>query len=269
METEDIVKGLQNGEFYPVYQPIINALDGTIHAYEVLARWQIHKSGENILPFDFFQIAEQSGISHRITLAVIKKALLEHSQRPVALNVNLSPNEFLEPSVFKELENLINQFNYPKELITIEITEGACSMSWSKLRARVLFYVDNKWRISLDDYGIENQTLQRLMELPVTQFKLDRSLVPDLSTNGGDPTTIKKLELIKSISAMSQACGLEFVVEGIECYQTAQYLTRVGVTLHQGYYYAKPMPISQLNISRFIGSATNKNTLFQCKASAG
>ncbi|WP_281189028.1 EAL domain-containing protein [Vibrio harveyi] len=239
----EIFSALESNEFYPYYQPIVNTKTHSIHSYEILARWK-RSDKKVVMPLEFLRVAENYSINHLVTLAVLTKALNDNAKTPITLNVNLSPNEFLVPTLFESLEELIEGYNYPKSKITLELTEGECVGGWKELKNKVHYAVGTGWRCSLDDYGVKNQTLQRLTELPVCQFKLDRSLLPEI-TGIQDHTAKKKCEFIRSLSNLSNNLGIEFVIEGVENSTQASFLNSLGVSLHQGYFYSKPLPIEE------------------------
>ena len=46
---------------------------------------------------------------------------------------------------------------------------------------------------------------------------------------------------------VTQAIGLDMVVEGVETKDQADFLSECGCDIAQGFYYAKPMPLEDFN----------------------
>ncbi|MDF5501735.1 bifunctional diguanylate cyclase/phosphodiesterase, partial [Vibrio parahaemolyticus] len=55
-----IQTGIENREFIPHYQPIVDLVSGTVCGAEALARW--HSDSGMVSPLDFIPIAEESGM---------------------------------------------------------------------------------------------------------------------------------------------------------------------------------------------------------------
>jgi sensor c-di-GMP phosphodiesterase-like protein len=50
--------------------------------------------------------------------------------------------------------------------------------------------------------------------------------------------------MISAIVSIAKSLDLECVAEGIEDAMTAEIISKLGVEILQGYYFAKPMPIN-------------------------
>jgi len=87
---------------------------------------------------------------------------------------------------------------------------------------------------ALDDYGAGHATAGLLMALQPDIVKVDRSLVRDVHQDAGKALRIRDL--------LQFAASREMLViaEGIESVEEARSLRRLGVTLMQGYYFARP-----------------------------
>jgi sensor c-di-GMP phosphodiesterase-like protein len=90
--------------------------------------------------------------------------------------------------------------------------------------------------ISIDDYGTGFSSLGYLRDLPAHALKLDKSFVANLESDESNRV------IVESTVLMAHALGLEIVAEGVESDWVADYLTRVGYDLAQGFLFAKAMP---------------------------
>ncbi|PSV60463.1 EAL domain-containing protein, partial [Photobacterium profundum] len=78
-----------------------------------------------------------------------------------------------------------------------------------------------------------------LQELPIDTLKIDKMFVETIGTND------VKSKILSSIILFGKNAGLKMIAEGVESQEQVDYLNLKGITLMQGYYYAKPMPFEE------------------------
>jgi len=88
--------------------------------------------------------------------------------------------------------------------------------------------------LSIDDFGTGYSSLSRLLSLPVTAVKIDRSFVSAIDGNGG--------AVIESTLLIARRLGISVVAEGVENEEQFERLSAMGIDLFQGYYFGKPSP---------------------------
>ncbi|WP_438273203.1 EAL domain-containing protein [Vibrio aestuarianus] len=96
--------------------------------------------------------------------------------------------------------------------------------------------------ISLDDFGTGFSSLSLLKKLPLSEVKIDRSFILDMTLDQSN------LEFVSSMILMGQSLGYRVVAEGVETKEHVKQLSSLGVDLLQGYYYSKPLPLEQFTI---------------------
>jgi EAL domain-containing protein (putative c-di-GMP-specific phosphodiesterase class I) len=90
--------------------------------------------------------------------------------------------------------------------------------------------------LAIDDFGTGYSSLTYLKRLPVSQVKIDKSFVLNMSTNESDAT------IVQSIVDLGRNLKLVVVAEGIEDAASWDILRELGCDQAQGYYLARPMP---------------------------
>jgi EAL domain-containing protein (putative c-di-GMP-specific phosphodiesterase class I) len=91
-------------------------------------------------------------------------------------------------------------------------------------------------QLSIDDYGTGYSSLSYIMQLPVTELKIDRSFVSHM-IDDRDLTTI-----VRSTIELGHGLGLKVVAEGVEDGQGFALLRELGCDGAQGYFMSPPLP---------------------------
>ena len=91
--------------------------------------------------------------------------------------------------------------------------------------------------VEMDDFGSGYSSLNLLKDMPVDILKLDMKFLSD-DTNKSDT-------IIKNIINLSNELHMTTLTEGVETKQQFQQLIKMGCSLFQGYYFAKPMPVNE------------------------
>ena len=76
--------------------------------------------------------------------------------------------------------------------------------------------------------------------MPLTQLKIDQSFVRDILTDKNDRT------ICRSVIALGRSMGLRVLAEGVETQAHWQLLRADGCEEAQGYWFAKPLPLPEL-----------------------
>ena len=232
------------GQFTAYFQPIVDADTLEIVQVEALARWDHH--GNLILPADWLELAEESGLIVPIGLEVLRQArrALERFQMPVSVNV--AARQLAEPDALEQIETAWGDAFW--EHLTLEITESALVRTssavpvLSELRARGA-------RIAVDDFGTGYSSLARIARLPVDELKIDRSFVRELGTERGRG-------VVRAIVALAHTHNLAVVAEGVETPQQLTALAEMGVTRVQGNFLGRAAPNLPVRGPRPVTGAT-------------
>ena len=75
--------------------------------------------------------------------------------------------------------------------------------------------------------------------------KIDRGILQDfIDSDRGQ-------KIVRHTISMTKAIGLDLVAEGVETLDQAKFLSECGCDTAQGYYYAKPMPVK--DVEKLLG----------------
>jgi len=124
--------------------------------------------------------------------------------------------------------------------VTLEITETGELLSVPGSIATMQRLVATGVKLSIDDYGTGNATLEYLARLPSHEVKIDRTFITDLDRNGDN------LILVRATLDMAHRLGRHVVAEGVENESVLRLLQKLGCDVAQGYLLSRPVPFADL-----------------------
>ncbi len=238
-------KALLQDELELYYQPQVDLQSREIIGVEALLRWhRDHK--EMISPDKFIGIAEESGLIIGIGEWVISTACKAAVQwnlgrvTPFTFAINLSTRQFILNDLVGSIERILRETGCKPEWLKFEITESLLLDDNENIQKMLHTLHDMGLCISIDDFGTGYSALSYLNRFPVSQLKIDRSFVQDITINPD------RALLVQAIISMSQSLRKSLIAEGVETNEQAILLAQMGCAQAQGYLFGKPMPYSQL-----------------------
>ncbi|MEW6109111.1 MAG: GGDEF domain-containing phosphodiesterase [Nitrospirota bacterium] len=220
-----------------VFHPIVDLSKNEIVGYEALTRGPEGTEYEN--PYILFDAAAETDLLFELDRLCRKKAL--QNAKDISprhkLFLNCLPSAVLDPefrdsylkSFLEELK--LNPFN-----IVLEVTEREAIEQYDLFREAVKYYSDLGFAIAVDDTGAGYSSLETVVELKPQFIKLDISIVRGIDKN------ILKQELIKAIMGLSKEMNSTVIAEGIETEEELKTLKHIGISVGQGFLFAKPAP---------------------------
>jgi EAL domain-containing protein (putative c-di-GMP-specific phosphodiesterase class I) len=125
----------------------------------------------------------------------------------------------------------------------IEVTEGVLMHNTEEMLAKLTDLKNLGVRIAIDDFGTGYSSLAYLHRFPIDIVKIDRSFIERLGSLEDGAA------LARAIIALGNTLGLEVVAEGIELEHQQRALIELGCVAGQGYYYARPGLLNELEYS--------------------
>ncbi|ENJ4070358.1 EAL domain-containing protein [Enterobacter hormaechei] len=236
--SDEIKKGIENGEFRVHYQPICDSATGACSGAEALIRWQ-RNDGKSISPIVFIRAAEEDGLIVSLTQHLF--GLIEQDvktwqvEAPFHLGVNIAVPHLMNRSFIADVLRLWVSLDAAFRLV-LEITErglvedtGTASAKLHELRKKGCF-------VAVDDFGTGYCSLSLLQTLPVDYLKIDKIFIDSLTSAGVDTP------VLDTIVNLSKRLGLTTIAEGVTTTHQVDWLNENQVTYVQGYYYGRPMP---------------------------
>lgn len=225
-------------------QPIHCVETNSYRTGEALLRLKI--DGELIPPDMVIHVAEMNNCIHQLTMIMLNKIchqikLLELQNFDFdAITVNCSTAELADPDFHKEVMNIVfmNQIN-PRHL-RLEITESTTIDNFDTILFNMKTLNANGITFYLDDFGTGYSNMERIMNLPLSTIKFDKSI---LYTALSHP---KSDRLVRMLVRFFKNNGLKLVVEGVEDLKQYNYCKEIGFDYVQGFLFSRPNPAAKI-----------------------
>jgi len=236
-QTElDLRMALRDGDFELNFQSLYSIGENRVVGFEALLRWN-HPERGRINPAEFIPLAEETGLILPIGEWVIHEACHQASTWPdyVSVAVNISPKQFTYPGLASTILQALASSGIAPSRLELEITESIFIADPEKTMSTLHNLRSLGVRIALDDFGTGYSSLSYLRSFPFDKVKIDRSFVEDLGANGSGHA------VIRAITALADALGMETLAEGVEAIEQFDVLKREGCKYIQGYMFSKPV----------------------------
>lgn len=236
------------------YQPKIDLQSGHVCSAEGLIRWQHPRQGL-ISPASFVPLVEQFGrsddLAHWVIAEACKQAAKWHFNHNVSIKiaVNVSPANFQQSGLVKYVQTILHDTDCPPELLEFEVTESLKLPTDDWLWHELCTLREMGITLSVDDFGAGYSSFDHINRLPISQLKLDGSLMR------GVPTDQKSREIILLLIGLAHSLDLKIVAEGIEREEQAAFLQDANCDYGQGFLYSPA-----LDAIDFLDWVTQQNT---------
>lgn len=237
---EELPKAILANSINIYYQPQYDVKSGELIAFEALSRWTLPELGP-ISPDLFISTAEKIGLHFDFDLWVFSQVCnqislwISHNLKPVKIAVNVSLKSLEMGSFIPQLKLLLNDFDFPLNLLEVEMTETGSISDIEQFRTNIKSLGELGINIAVDDFGTGYSSLNLIREFhtSLSKIKIDRALIMNIETNEIE------LEFIKHIVKLGELFDLQVLAEGIEKVEQLTLLGTTGCHFAQGYYFSK------------------------------
>lgn len=230
--------------FSMAFQPIVDIASNTTHGYEALVRGLDGEGAGAILA------RVNAGNRYRFDQACRVRAIELAARLGLdsALHINFLPNAVYRPeSCIRTTMEAARAFGFPGERICLEVVESERVEDHAHMRGIIEEYRRRGLMTAIDDFGAGYAGLNMLAEFQPDILKMDMAL-----TRAIDSDRTRQI-IVRSILYAARDLGIKVIAEGIETEAELDTLREAGVTLFQGYLFARPAfeRIDQVDFSRW------------------
>ncbi len=237
---DDVVRGLDNDEFEPFFQPKVELGSGRIRGAEALARWR-HPQHGVIAPAEFIGLMEYHGLIDALTWIMLRKAAAfcsawrAASGQDVSISVNLSVKSLADVQLAGRIVEVVRGANLEPQHMIFEVTESATTTSAGAALENLSRLRMKGFGLSIDDYGTGYASIHHVTRIAFTELKIDQSFV----VNAAEQKAARVV--LESSLDMARKLHIISVAEGVETQQGWDLLRRLGCSWAQGDFIAAPM----------------------------
>ncbi|WP_310462673.1 EAL domain-containing protein [Sphaerotilus sp.] len=213
------------------FQPIVHAPSGTVVSYEALIRGPEGESAHSVLS------GVPQGELHEFDAHGREVAIALAARLGIRTQLNLN---FLPQSLFSQRDVLTPMFEaaslsgLPISRLVLEVTEGEVIDDVARFARLIKTYRAQGLKLAIDDFGAGYCGLNLLAEFQPDILKLDMALLRGIERSG------PRQAIVRAILSACTDLGIDAIAEGVETVDEFSWLADEGVTLFQGYLFARP-----------------------------
>jgi diguanylate cyclase (GGDEF)-like protein len=235
----DLKPAIAEGRIDIAYQPIVSLPDGGASGIEALVRWT-HPAFGSVSPHEIIDAAEQTSQILLLTLYVIDHACATRNSiaacgHDLQVTANVSPGLMALSGFAQAVGEVAKQHGMRHGDLLLELTEDAMMAHSDTVDRNIRHFQSLGIFLAVDDFGKGYSNLCRLADLEFQKIKLDKSLIDGIAVSA------RSLDIARGISRMAADLGIDIIAEGVETVEQKNVLDELGITLAQGFYYARPM----------------------------
>lgn len=224
-------------EFRMAFQPIVDLGVQRVWGYEALVRGANGESAYSILNQvneDFRYRFDQAS-----RVMAIETAGALFAGRDLRLSINFMPNAVYEPAAcIRKSLAAAKRAQFSHNNLMFEFTENEKMTDPAHVQRIVDVYRKFGFWTALDDFGAGYAGLGLLARWQPDLIKIDMELLRDIHLSRA------KQAIIAGVVGIARTLDIKVLAEGVENEQELTVLRAAGISLFQGYYFAKPALMS-------------------------
>lgn len=253
-DTSWFDEALRTDRFTTHFQPIVDYGKGGIHGHECLIRLytdRAYNGGE------IMEAAMSRGRIHIFDSYTRQLSVRLAGRQHVPgtkVFINFLPSSIYDPAFcMKSTLEAIRTTHLRPEDIVFEVVESEAITDVKHLQKICEYYRANGFHFALDDVGTGSNSLQMVCDLKPSYMKIDKSLISGLEQP-------MYRSMVEKMVSLGREFGVAAIAEGVETEASAETCGELGISLMQGYYFAKPAAEmvttakSLINLGRYVGS---------------
>ena len=235
---------IDNNRFFLEYQPIVNAKTNKIMGAEVLSR--LNSLSEGILtPHHFLSAVNNVGLNEKFDYYIFEKNCKwissdKATRTKYVYTINFSRNTLCDRKLAENIINIIDKYGIDYSCIAVEILEDKTlnEAEKSEMIRNLKLLKEKGILILLDDFGKGYTSFGDLTDFDISIVKIDKAITQNAINQTG-------FLILKNIIRTAHDLGFKTLCEGIETEQHNMAVIEAGCDMLQGYYFYRPMPVTQ------------------------
>ncbi|HTY97235.1 MAG TPA: bifunctional diguanylate cyclase/phosphodiesterase [Solirubrobacteraceae bacterium] len=235
----ELNKGLEDGQFLLLYQPIYDLAGGRVAGMEALLHWE-HPTRGMLPATDFIGPAEEMGLIAPIGRWMLEEACTRAAAWNVAghragVSVSVSAKQLSRDGFLVDVRRALQQSGLEPRLLTLQMAEATVIGDRAAAGGRLQELKQLGVTIAIDDFGASGYAYhEELRQLPLDFLRVDRG-----SLAASDDEEYRSW-LLEAILVVGRKYGLTVIAKEVETYQQMITLKDMGCPMVQGFFMGKP-----------------------------
>ncbi|MEM6773461.1 MAG: EAL domain-containing protein [Pseudomonadota bacterium] len=235
----DLADARHQGELYLCYQATYALPERQIAGLEALMRWT-HPTLGNVTPSEFIPVAEHGGLIRDLdywTLGQVCQQLAQWRQGGLdapRVSVNISERTLADDDFVERVAKLLVDNDLTGSSLCLEVPERALHAGDERMEKLLEGIRALEIGVAIDDFGAGYTSLAYLSRLPLTELKIDVSLIAELGADS------RSEAVVSAIGAMCRHLDISIVAEGVETQGQHEFISSLAPVFAQGYLYSRP-----------------------------
>lgn len=149
---------------------------------------------------------------------------IDEGYQAIPIAINQSKLVLYEIGYVKNLCGILDRYNIPASLITLEILEEIAIENVDDLNKKLTELRDIGFKISMDDFGTGYSSLNTLGKLNIDELKLDRSFLVEIKDTRNQNARL----IMEEIVQLSKKLSIFSVIEGVETSEDDLLVKEIG-----------------------------------------
>ncbi|MCP5163905.1 MAG: EAL domain-containing protein [Pseudomonadales bacterium] len=242
LET-DLRRAVERGQLVLHFQPQVNTVNGSVVGAEALLRWE-HPEQGLLPPYQFIPVAEEIGVIAELGNWVLEEvcrqlqALDELGLKLPRMSINVGAFEF-NAGFTSRVAQVLQRHGLEGNRLELGLSEGIMTDKAPGVRAGLLALRELGVVLAVDDFGMGYSPMAYLGHYPLDELKINRSFVQ------GCHREQQTARLLSAIIAVGKSLDMGMVAEGVETEEECRFLIAQGVSVVQGFFFARPVPVEE------------------------
>jgi len=230
---------LDAGGLHLHYQPQVDTTTGALLGFEALVRWTDTQLGL-VSPARFIPLAEEAGLIGDLGEWVLNEACRQAAEwgLRVPIAVNVSAAEVAQEDFTQRVHATLRRHGLDGGQLKLEVTERLSVQDLQRAARQLAQLHGLGVQLSLDDFGTGQSSVSTLLQLPLNELKLDRSLIVGVAESRIEQ------RVVSALISLGRSLNLTVIVEGVETPEQLRVLRDLGCGAVQGYLTGRPGPAS-------------------------
>ena len=233
---QDLVRAVEDRQFFLVYQPIVALDTGAIAGFEALLRWH-HPERGVLAPREFMKVAEELALVVPLGAWVLEEACrtlksIQDDHDDAFISVNVGKRELENMNFVDNTRRTIQAAGVKAKQIHVEISEDAlCDATVESLDGLKRVGVG----LHMDNFGRGYSSIRNLQQLPLDIVDIDSSLIHTMESDR------LYTSVLKAVVDLAHNMNLKVLAEGIEHDDQLATILALECDFAQGSHFCKPL----------------------------